>query len=423
MPLEVKIPNVGESVTEVTIASWMKEDGDYVEMDDVIAEIESDKASFELSAEDDGILRINAKEGDTVEVGQVIATIDTEAKKPEGAKKEEKEESTEKEAKQEERKPAESDQKKEETAKTYASGTASPAAAKILREKGISPADINGSGKDGRITKEDALMADKKSEEPQRKDLGERANGKPAVVELPQIEAGSRETESKKMTTLRKTIARRLVAAKNETAMLTTFQEVDMSKLVTLRKQYKEKFKEKHEIGLGFMSFFAKASCEALKEFPQVNAELDGDELIYHHYVDLGIAVSTDRGLVVPVIRNAESMTMAEIEKAVIHYAQKARENKISIEEMQGGTFTITNGGVFGSMLSTPILNTPQSAILGMHKIVERPVAVNGQVEIRPIMYLAVSYDHRVIDGRESVNFLYRIKEFIEDPARLLLGV
>ncbi len=434
MPVDIKVPNIGESVSEVTISSWTKNEGDYVEMDEVICEIESDKATFELNAEDDGILHIEVEEGETVSVGDKVASIDTEAAAPEKAsEEEEKAEAVSEETEKKESAPAAEPEGKQ----TYATGTPSPAAKKILDENGINPDEVKGTGKDGRITKDDAQKAvaeksapkekaEKTKEEP-AKEKASSENETPELGEAPKPKSHgiTREVRKEKMTTLRKTISKKLVAAKNETAMLTTFNEVDMKNLMDLRKKYKDPFKEKFDVNLGFMSFFAKAVCEAVKEYPAVNAKiLEEEEAIeYYDYVDLGIAVSTPRGLVVPNIRNAESMSFEEIEKSVIHFAQKARDNKIGVDEMQGGTFSITNGGIFGSMLSTPILNAPQSAILGMHNIVERPVAIDGEVVIRPIMYVALSYDHRLVDGKESVSFLYRIKEFIEDPARLLLGV
>jgi len=403
--VEMKVPSVGESITEVTISTWIKNDGDFVELDEVIAEIDSDKATFELTAEAKGILHQIAKEGDTLEIDAIICKIE----KVKGGKPEEK--------------PAE--HVKEENKKTisgisdrsYAYGHPSPAAAKLMAEKGIKPEEIDGTGPEGRIIKEDV------------------AKTKPSIKELPKItepevelfaddEGRVRRLERReKLSQLRKTISKRLVAVKNETAMLTTFNEVNMDPIMSLRKKYKEKFKERYEVNLGFMSFFTKACCIALHEWPSVNASIDGEEIIYHDFVDISIAVSAPKGLVVPVIRNAEKLSFAEIEKEVLTLATKARENKLSIEEMTGGTFTITNGGVFGSMLSTPIINAPQSAILGMHNIVERPVVENGNIVTRPIMYLALSYDHRTIDGRESVSFLVRVKELLEDPTRLMLEI
>lgn len=418
--LEMKIPTVGESITEVTISEWMKSDGDHVEMDEVIAEIESDKATFELTAEAAGTLRIVAEAGTTLEVGALACKIETggggeSAEKQPSDKKDEAETKSSSPAE-----PATNGQSKE----TYATGHASPAAAKILAEKGVDAKDVKGSGRDGRITKEDAEKAQKSEAKPEARTAPpkeEKASAKEsAATPAP---AGEREQRREKMSSMRRTIAKRLVAAKNETAMLTTFNEVDMQPVMELRKKYKESFKEKYEVGLGFMSFFTKAACQALQEWPAVNAMIDGDELIFNEYCDVSIAVSSPRGLVVPVIRDADQLSFDQIEKEVVRLATKARDGKLSIDEMTGGTFTITNGGIFGSMLSTPIINQPQSAILGMHNIVQRPVAVDGEVVIRPIMYVALSYDHRVVDGRESVSFLYRIKELIEDPTRLLLGI
>lgn len=411
MSLEIKVPAVGESITEVTLAQWLKQDGDYVEMDENIAELESDKATFELPAEKAGILKIIAQEGDTLEIGAVVCSIE-EGDAPAGSAE-----------KKEDAPAAKADgatapaNETTESSDSYAAGTASPAAAKILREKGIDPSTIKGTGKDGRITKEDAEKA-------QAKPAATKIESKPATaVSAPVAVAGSRNERREKMTSLRKTIAKRLVTVKNETAMLTTFNEVNMQPIMDLRSKYKDAFKEKHGVGLGFMSFFTKAVTMALKEWPAVNARIEDNEIVYSDFVDISIAVSAPKGLVVPVIRNAESMSLYQIEKEVINLATKARDNKLTIEEMTGGTFTITNGGVFGSMMSTPIINAPQSAILGMHNIVQRPVAENGQVVIRPMMYIALSYDHRTIDGRESVSFLVRVKQLLEDPARLLLEV
>src|SRR6267154_57201 len=402
MAQQVKVPTVGESITEVTIATWLKKDGDFVKLDEVIAEVESDKATFELPAEANGILRIVAKEKTTLPIGGLICKIEV----TEGGAPATTTPST--------AQPATSTTPTATT--SYASGTPSPAAAKILDEKGIATAQVTGSGVGGRITKEDAVKA--QSSSPAKE-------SKPAPALAPPVIAsgGLRTERREKMTSLRKTIARRLVAVKNETAMLTTFNEVDMKPVMDLRSKYKDQFKEKYGVGLGFMSFFTKAICVALKDFPAVNASIDKDEIIYHDYCDISIAVSTPRGLVVPVIRNAESLTMAQVESEVVRLATKGRDGKLSIEEMTGGTFSITNGGVFGSMLSTPIINPPQSAILGMHNIVERPVVKSGEVVVRPIMYVALSYDHRVIDGKESVSFLVRTKEMLEDPGRLILGV
>ena len=396
MSIEIKVPPVGESITEVVLSSWKKADGDFVEMDEIIAELESDKATFELTAEKAGTLKIIAKEGDTLEIGATVCSIEegtAPAAAPATAPVAEK------------TSPAATEVK---TA-TYAAGAPSPAAAKILAEKGLDT--TSGSGVGGRITKEDALKAQPG------------AAPKIAAPVKAAVPAGSRGERREKMSSLRKTVAKRLVAVKNETAMLTTFNEVDMQPIMDIRAKYKDKFKEKHGVGLGFMSFFTKAVCEALKEFPAVNARIEGEEMVFNDFADISIAVSAPKGLVVPVIRNADTLSLAQIEQAVMELAIKARENKLAIDEMTGGTFTITNGGVFGSMMSTPIINAPQSAILGMHNIVERPVAIGGQVVIRPIMYVALSYDHRIIDGRESVGFLVRVKQLLEDPARMLLEI
>lgn len=410
MSLEIKVPPVGESITEVTLSRWLKNDGDQVEMDEQIAELESDKATFELPAEAAGILRLVAQEGDTLPIGAVVCVIE------EGAAPARKPDAPEADTRQ----PAAA----EEPVKTegYAAHTPSPSAAKILAEKGITPESVPGTGVGGRISKEDALSASA----PTPKAASPSARAAKPAAEATTTDTrvtGAREERREKMTSLRKTVSKRLVSVKNETAMLTTFNEVDMKPIMDLRAKYKDKFKEKHGVGLGFMSFFTKAVCEALAEFPAVNARIDNEEIVYSQFADVSIAVSAPKGLVVPVIRNAEQLSLAGIEKAVVTLASKARDNKLTIEEMTGGTFTITNGGVFGSMMSTPIINAPQSAILGMHNIVERPVAVNGEVVIRPMMYVALSYDHRIIDGRESVSFLVRVKQLLEDPARLLLGV
>lgn len=406
MSLEMKVPAVGESITEVTLAQWLKSDGDYVEMDEIIAELESDKATFELPAEKAGILRIVAQEGDTLDIGALLCTIEEGSAPAAGTEKTE-EKSAVTEAPIAERAAGGQD--------TYASGTPSPAAAKIIAEQGIDASSIAGTGKDGRITKDDAQKA-----------AATPKNSAPASVAAPVapvVIPGARNERRERMSSLRRTIAKRLVTVKNETAMLTTFNEVDMKPIMDLRSKYKDLFKEKHGVGLGFMSFFTKAVTQALKEWPAVNARIDENEIIYNDFADISIAVSAPKGLVVPIIRNAESMSLQQIEKEIIVLATKARDNKLTIEEMTGGTFTITNGGVFGSMMSTPIINAPQSAILGMHNIIQRPVAINGEVVIRPMMYLALSYDHRIIDGRESVGFLVRVKQLLEDPARLLLDV
>ena len=412
---DIKVPTIGESISEVTLLKWLKKEGEYVERDEVIAELESEKATFEVNAEKAGSLKFSAKEGDTLKIGDVLASIDESAAKPAGApaatppatngkppaaKTEEKKEAPqEKSASQD--KPASEDQS---AAAPAGDVKASPVAAAMLADKKVDPKSVTPSGYQGKILKSDVLDALSSPGRVQGKTLF------------------TREENRSKMSNLRKTVSRRLVEAKNTTAMLTTFNEVDMSAIMAIRTKYKEKFKELHGVGLGFMSFFTKAICFAIQEWPAVNAYIDGEEIIYHDFCDISIAVSAPKGLVVPVIRNAESLSMAEIEKKVVELATKAKDNKLTLEEMQGGTFTITNGGVFGSMMSTPIINIPQSAILGMHKIVERPIALNGQVVIRPMMYLAVSYDHRIIDGRESVSFLVRVKELLENPELLLFG-
>ncbi|MBF9255310.1 2-oxoglutarate dehydrogenase complex dihydrolipoyllysine-residue succinyltransferase [Pontibacter sp. 172403-2] len=417
--VEMKVPTVGESITEVTIANWLKKDGDHVERDEVIAELESDKATFELPAEAAGTLEIVAQQGDTIEIGATICRIMPGAGTVQAnAQAAAKQEAATQQAAAAQPAAAPSG------AQTYASGTPSPAAGKILAEKGVNPADVQGSGRDGRITKEDAQNAQGRPAQPEARPAAANAPAQLAATGNQQTAStGDRQQRREKMSSLRRTVARRLVQVKNDTAMLTTFNEVDMKPIMDIRAKYKDKFKEKHEVGLGFMSFFTKACTVALQEWPAVNAQIDGNDMIFNNFCDISIAVSSPKGLVVPVIRNAEELTLDGIEKEVVRLAKKARDGKLSIEEMTGGTFTITNGGVFGSMMSTPIINAPQSAILGMHNIVQRPVAVNGQVEIRPMMYLALSYDHRIIDGRESVSFLVRVKELLEDPMRLLLGV
>jgi 2-oxoglutarate dehydrogenase E2 component (dihydrolipoamide succinyltransferase) len=393
--IEMKVPTVGESITEVTLVKWVKKEGDLVQRDEVLCELESEKATFELNAEEAGQLGHKAKEGDVIKIGDLIATINTDVAVPTAATS----------------KPATTDKAEAKPAAANAPVTAvsndvkaTPVAAAIIADKKIDPKSVPASGSGGKILKNDVLEA---LNNPGRK---------------PGAELFTRNEKKEKMSNLRKTISRRLVEAKNTTAMLTTFNEVDMGPVMALRTQYKDKFKEKHGVGLGFMSFFTKAVCFALQEWPAVNAYIDGDSIVYHDYCDISIAVSAPKGLVVPVIRNAESMGMADIEKKVVELATKARDNKLTIEEMTGGTFTITNGGVFGSLMSTPIINIPQSAILGMHKIEDRPMAVNGQVVIKPMMYLALSYDHRIIDGRESVGFLVRVKELLEKPEQLLFG-
>jgi len=405
--VELKVPSPGESITEVVIARWVKNTGDVVEKDEVLAEIDSDKATLTLNAEESGKIEVLAAEGDTVKVGQVVVKIDTSVK-PE-AKKEAPKVEAKTEAKKEEPKKETVTSGVVEKNSTYATGTPSVAAAKIMAENNISSKQLNGTGKSGRITKQDVLAA--------------LSNGLPSAEKaLSNSWQGGRDKDRTKMTSLRKVVAKRLVAVKNETAMLTTFNEVDMSAIYEIRAKYKDKFKEVHGSNVGFMSFFTKAVCEALYHFPAVNAMIDGEEIVYNKYCDIGIAVSAPKGLMVPVLRNAELMSLAEIEKGIKDLAIKARDGKLTIPEMEGGTFTITNGGVFGSMMSTPIINPPQSAILGMHNVVERPMAVNGQVVIRPMMYVALSYDHRIIDGRESVGFLVKVKEMLENPNRILFG-
>lgn len=389
MILEMKVPSPGESITEVEIATWLVEDGDYVEKDQAIAEVDSDKATLELPAEESGIITLKAEEGDAVAVGAVVCLIDTSAPKPEGGAKE--------------TVVAPVAEKKEETKavekESYATGSASPAAKKILAERGLDASTIKGTGKDGRITKDDAVKA----------------------VPSMGTSSGKRGQSRSKLSMLRRKVAERLVAVKNETAMLTTFNEVDMSPIFELRKQYKETFRDKHGVGLGFMSFFTKAITRALELYPSVNSMIDGKEMISYDFCDISIAVSGPKGLMVPVIRNAEKLTFRGVEAEVKRLAIRAREGDITVDEMTGGTFTITNGGVFGSMLSTPIINPPQSAILGMHNIVERPIAKDGKVVIAPIMFVALSYDHRIIDGKESVGFLVAVKEALENPTELLM--
>jgi 2-oxoglutarate dehydrogenase E2 component (dihydrolipoamide succinyltransferase) len=401
MAIEIKVPSPGESVTEVQIANWLKSTGDYVQKDEEICEIDSDKATLTVSAEEAGQLTIAVEAGETVNVGDIIATIDTSVAAPEGAAAPvaTKAEEPAKEEKKSAPTPAAAP-----TEKSYAAGTPSPAARKIIEENNLSK--VQGTGPGGRITKTDALNALSTGFSAQNLNTW----------------TGGRDTDSQKMTMLRKKIAQRLVSVKNETAMLTTFNEVDMTAILELRKKYKDKFEKKHGIGLGFMSFFTKAVTEALYHFPAVNAYIDGENVVYNKFVDVGIAVSTPKGLMVPVLRNAELLSLAGIEAGIKDVATRARDGKLTIEEMTGGTFTITNGGVFGSLLSTPIINPPQSGILGMHKIQERPVAINGKVEIRPMMYLAFSYDHRIIDGKESVSFLVKVKDMLENPAKMIFG-
>ncbi len=395
--IDIVVPTVGESISEVSLVKWLKKEGDYVNRDEVLCELESEKATFELNAEQAGVLNIVAQEGTTLNIGDLVCKIDETAAKPAGTP--EKEVSAAKAA------TAQPEPKKETTKDAPKSELkATPVAAAIMTDKQVKHTEVKGSGPKGRILKHDVLEA---LAHPGRKGGDE---------------AFSREVKKEKMSNLRKTVSHRLVEAKNSTAMLTTFNEVDMSRIMEIRKQYKDTFKESHGVNLGFMSFFVKACCMALTEYPAVNAYVDGESLIFHDYCDISIAVSAPKGLVVPIIRNAESLSMADVEKKVVELATKARENKLTPDEMTGGTFTITNGGVFGSLMSTPILNIPQSAILGMHKIQDRPMAINGKVEIRPMMYVALSYDHRVIDGRESVGFLVRVKELLENPELLLIG-
>jgi len=409
--IEIKAISPGESVTEVILSRWFKPNGAWVQKDEKIAEIESDKAALEVYAEVAGRIETLVPEGSTVPVGAVIARIDPQAAPGNGTP------------------PPATPEKKEAPAATAPQPAAPthvmPSAARILAEKGLSPQEVPATGPGGRLTKADALAAPAKpAPTPAQETTVAPTSPNPvATFPSPQPIAADRTETRKKLSPIRQTIARRLLAAKNQTAMLTTFNEVDMSKILEIRKAYKDRFQEKYGIGLGFMSFFTKACAQALLEFPEVNSQLHEDELVYFNYADISIAVSTDRGLVVPVVRNAHLLSLAEIERVIADLAGRARQNKISIEEMQGGTFTITNGGVFGSLLSTPILNPPQTAILGMHKIQERPMAIGGQVQVRPMMYVALSYDHRVIDGKEAVSFLVRVKELLEDPIRLLMGV
>ncbi|MFL5751885.1 MAG: 2-oxoglutarate dehydrogenase complex dihydrolipoyllysine-residue succinyltransferase [Bacteroidia bacterium] len=412
--VELKVPSPGESITEVTIARWLRQTGDVVEKDEPLAEVDSDKATLTINAEEAGKIEVLAAEGDTVKIGQVVVKIDT-SFKPEKKALTSTPVSNEKEAPKKEvasaplSKSSNENVKQNDKQATYATGVPSPSASKLMAENGIKSGQINGSGKDGRITKQDVLSA--------------LSNGFPAAQAAASNSwKGERTQDKQKMTALRKSLAKRLVAVKNETAMLTTFNEVDMSAIYALRAKYKDAIKEKYNAGIGFMGFFTKAVCEALYHFPAVNAMIDGEEIVYNRYCDIGVAVSAPKGLMVPVIRNAELLSLIEIEAEIKRLALKARDGKLALEEMQGGTFTITNGGVFGSMLSTPIINPPQSAILGMHNVVERPIAVNGQVVIRPVMYVALSYDHRIIDGRESVGFLVKVKEMLENPSRMLFG-
>ena len=400
MILEMKVPSPGESIKEVEIATWLVKDGDYVEKDQAIAEVDSDKATLELPAEMSGIITLKAEEGDTVAVGAVVCLIDTSASKPEGGASASTTEAPKAEEKKAEEKKAEAPKAAPVQETTYATGSASPAAKKILAEKNIQPSDVVGTGKGGRITTEDAMNA-------------KASMGTPT--------GGSRSSERSKLSMLRRKVAERLVAAKNETAMLTTFNEVDMSAIYALRDQYKDEFKAKHGLGLGFMSFFTKAVTRALQLYPDVNSMIDGQEKISYDFCDISVAVSGPKGLMVPVVRNAELLTFRGVEAEIKRLALRARDGQITVDEMTGGTFTISNGGVFGSMLSTPIINPPQSGILGMHNVVERPIVKNGQIVIAPVMYVALSYDHRIIDGRESVGFLVAVKEALENPIEILM--
>ena len=404
---DIKVPTVGESISEVTLLKWNKKDGDYVDRDEVIAELESEKATFEVNAEKAGVLKTAAREGDTLKIGDLLASIDETAAKPasNGAPA-----ANEKKEAKSEPAPAKEPASKPTTTAPVTSVPndikATPVASAIIADKKVDPKSVTPSGFQGKILKDDVLAA----------------LSTPGKKAFEGAALNSRNTRTEKMSNLRKTISRRLVESKNTTAMLTTFNEVDMGPIMAIRSKYKDKFKEVHGVGLGFMSFFAKACAVALAEWPSVNAYIDGDQLVFHDYADISIAVSTPRGLTVPVMRNVESMSMADVERKVVELATKARDSKLTADELTGGTFTITNGGVFGSLMSTPIINLPQSAILGMHKIEERPMAVNGQVVIKPMMYIALSYDHRIIDGRESVSFLVRVKELLENPEQLLIG-
>ena len=401
--VEIKIPSPGESITEVEIGSWFKTDGDYVKLDETICEIETDKATLPLIAESDGVLKILLHAGEIANVGDVACSIDTAAAKPKSVSTKISRDSSEKSTVED---------KSVANADSYAEGHPSPAARKMMAEQGLT--GVSGEGPGGRITKQDVLQHAQQVPE----SVASTTVSKQAP---PPVVSASRNIKRERLSRLRRKLAERLVAVKNETAMLTTFNEVDMHAIIELRSQCKETFLEKYDVKLGYMSLFTKACTEALRDFPAVNAQLDGEEIVFHDYVDMGIAVSAPKGLMVPVVRNAESLTLAQIEMEIGRLAKRARDNKLSIDEMAGGTFSITNGGVFGSMLSTPILNPPQSAILGMHNIVDRPMAVNGKVEIRPVMYLALSYDHRIVDGQQPVSFLVRVREYLENPTRMLL--
>jgi 2-oxoglutarate dehydrogenase E2 component (dihydrolipoamide succinyltransferase) len=404
--IDIKVPTVGESINEVTLLKWLKKDGDYVERDEVIAELESEKATFEVNAEKAGVIKLSSiNEGDSLKIGDLLASIDETAAKPAGkAEALPKEAGSDKEVKLSATETASVSSATQHSSE--AGIKASPVASAIIADKKVDPKTVTPTGTAGKILKDDVLAA----------------LSNPGKKAFEGNQLFSRNVRTERMSNLRKTISRRLVEAKNTTAMLTTFNEADIGRIMDIRNKFKDKFKEIHGVGLGFMSFFAKACSIALSEWPTVNASIDGDQLVYHDYADISIAVSTPRGLTVPVIRNVESLSMADIEKRVVELAAKARDSKLTTEDLSGGTFTITNGGVFGSLMSTPIINIPQSAILGMHKIQDRPIVINGQVVVRPMMYLALSYDHRIIDGRESVSFLVRVKELLESPEQLLIG-
>jgi len=415
--VEMRVPEIGESITEVTLAQWLVKDGDFVKLDEPICEFESDKATLEFPAEAAGKLLHVAKEEDDLEIGALVAKIDTSVSQDSNG-----DSPPVAPAKKEAPKPEPEPQPaSNDSGGSYASGHASPAAAKILKEEGIDPQSVNGTGRDGRITKEDAQKAVEAKKEAPAPEPTPQPKSTTAPVSSPA--AFSRESHRKKMSRMRRTIAARLVSAKNETAMLTTFNDVDLTEVMAMRKKYQERFVEKYGIKLGFMSIFAKACAKALQEYPDVNAYIDGNEIVYHDYVDISIAISTPNGLVVPPVNNVESLHFADIENKIKELSMKARNGTLSLEEMSGGTFTITNGGIFGSLNSTPILNPPQSAILGMHGINQRPMAIDGEVKIRPMMNLALSYDHRVIDGSTSVTFLVKVKQILEDPYLLLLDI
>lgn len=418
--VEIKVPAVGESVNEVTLAAWLVKEGDFVKLDQPLAEFESDKATFELPAEVAGTITFNAQEGDDIKIGGVVAFIDTDGTQTTDHRPQTTVLIQEKHAENSET--VNSELSSENQQENYAAGTPSPAAKKILDEKGIEASEVSGTGKDGRITKEDAEKVEKPIVDSRQSTENTSTQVTETIDRQTSNNSFSRNERIEKLSRMRKTISRRLVAVKNETAMLTTFNEVDMTRIHQIREQYKKPFEEKNGIGLGFMSFFTKACAIALQKFPAINAYIDDENITYHEYCDISIAVSTPKGLVVPVIRNAESLSFAGIEKEVKRLALLGRDGALSMQDMEGGTFTITNGGVFGSLMSTPIINQPQSAILGMHKIQDRPMAINGKVEIRPMMYLALSYDHRIVDGKESVGFLVMVKDLLENPEKMLYG-